>query len=139
MKTVVKLLILFPFIFISCNGNTNTLRQKSPEELKAELKLREHSNFNNYLSVQYKLDYKLFADEYAITGAVNNSASVARFKDAILTVTFYSGTDTQLKSLDFIIYKFFEPNSKTAYEIRTKAPGSTKKIGVTIKSVTPID
>jgi ribosomal protein S10 len=60
---------------------------------------------------------------------------LARFKDAVLTITFLPETGTKLKSVDFVVYKFIEPNSKTDFEIRTKMPNATKKYRVQIKTV----
>src|SRR5664280_2398534 len=100
MKTGLKLFTLISIILIgcnSCNSGTNPLRQKSPEELRQELKETEHQNFNQYLTVHYNnADYKLWTDKYQIKGYIQNTASIARFKDAILTVTFLTETDTEL-------------------------------------------
>lgn len=138
MKVLSNLLIYVSIILFSCGGNTG--RQKSPEELRQELKMTEHQNFKQYLTVETKsADYKLWTDNYSITGSINSTASLARFKDAVLTVTFLSSTDTELKSVDFVIYKFLEPNSKTDFEIKTKMPSATKKYNVQIKTVVPID
>lgn len=138
MKVLSNLLICVSIILFSCGGNT--VRQKSPEELRQELKMTEHQNFNQYLTVETKsADYKLWTNNYSITGSINSTASLARFKDAVLTVTFLSSTDTELKSVDFVIYKFLEPNSKTDFEIKTKIPSATKKYNVQIKIVVPID
>jgi hypothetical protein len=138
MKTNVKLFILISFILFSCGGNA-PLHQKSPEELRQELKTKEQTDFRNYLSVEYNLTKTFWTEEDVIKGSITNTASIARFKDIVITITFFTATDTELGSKDFVEYKFFEPNSKTAFEIKTKSPSATKKIGVTIKSAVPVD
>jgi len=138
MKTQVKLFILIPIILISCNSGT-PLRQKSPEEIRQELKIKEQTSFLNYLTVEYNLDKTFWTSEDVIKGFVANSASIARFKDVVLTVTFLTATDTELGSKDYVVYKFFEPNSRTDFEIKTKSPAATKKIGVKVKTVVPVD
>lgn len=123
----------------SCGGN-NPLRQKSPEELRQELKMTEHQNYNQYLTVQTNTaNYKLWTDNYAITGSIKSTSSLARFKDAVLTVTFLTETDTELKSVNFVVYKFIEPNATTDFEIRTKMPSATKKYNIRIKTVIPVE
>lgn len=138
MKTNVKLFILISFILFSCGGNSS-LHQKSPEELRQELKTREQTNYKDYLSVKYDLTKTFWTEEDVIKGLIANTASIARFKDIVITITFFTATDTELGSQDFVEYKFFEPNSKTAFEIKTKSPSATKKIGVTIRSAVPVD
>lgn len=138
MKSNVKLFILISFVLISCNGNT-PLHQKTAEELRQELKVKEQTNPSVYLSAEYKLDVTFWTSQDVITGFINNTASIARFKDVVLTITFLTGTDTELKSENYVIYKFCEPNSKTPFEIKTKSPSATKKIGVTVKEAIPVD
>jgi hypothetical protein len=138
MKTNVKIFILVSFLLISCGGNS-PLRLKSPEELRKELKNREQTNYKAYLSVEYKLDKTFWTSEDVIKGIIANTASIARFKDVVVTITFFTATDTELGSKDFVVYKFFEANSKTAFEVKTKSPSATKKIGVTVKSAVPVD
>lgn len=121
---------------ISCLGGPT---KKSPEQLIQELKLMEQINFNEYLTIEYTLDVTLFSGQDIIKGHIKNSASIAKFKDIVLTVTFFSETDTQLDSKDYVVYKFLEPNSQVDFEIRTKSPKATSKIGVKVKEVTLVD
>jgi hypothetical protein len=139
MKILLKGFVLFACIFSSCGGNNSIIR-KSPEELKRELKTEEHLNYGKYLIVQTnRADYKFWTDNYSIKGYINSSASLARFKDIVLKVTFKTETDTELNSIDFTLYKFIEPNSKTDFEIRTKIPSACRKYNVQIKTVVPVD
>lgn len=139
METSLKLITLLTIFLIACNSGNNPLRQKSPEELRQELKVKEQKSYMDYLTVEYKLDKAFWSGNDIITGTINNSASIARFKDVVLTITFFTGTDTELKSADYVIYKFSEPNSKTPFEIRTNSPNATKKIGVRVNRAIPID
>jgi hypothetical protein len=124
MKPYLKLFILVPFILFSCSGRSH-VRQKSPEELRFELKLSEQANPTKYLTVKYSMDFKILAGQDVINGTIFNSASIAKFKDVVLTVTNITATDTELKSDDFAVYKFVEPNTKTDFEIRTTSPAGT--------------
>jgi hypothetical protein len=138
MKTNVKLFALIMLVITSCNGNT-PLHQKTAEELRQELKVREQTNPITYLSAEYKLNVTFWTSQDVINGFINNSASIARFKDVVLTITYFTETDTELKSENFVLYKFFEPNSKTPFEIKTKSPNATKKIGVKVKEAIPVN
>jgi len=138
MKTLFYILMCFPILFLSCNGS-GSLQQKTPEQLRQELKIREQSNIQDYLLVEYNLSTTFWTGQDVITGTINNSATVAKFKDVVLTVIFFTETDTELGTKDYVIYKFFDPNSKTDFEIETDSPSATKKIGVRVKSAVPID
>ena len=137
LSTLILLVVLF-----SCGRNNNApIRQKSPEELRQDLRTTEHQNFNQYLTVHSSnsADYKVWTDKYQIKGYIQNTASIARFKDAVLTVSFLTETDTELGSSDNPLYKFIEPNSKTEFVITTRMPSATKKFNVRIKAIVPID
>lgn len=138
MKTIVKLIVIITLVLSSCNGNT-PLHQKTAEELRQELKVKEQTNPIVYLSAEYKLDVTFWTSQDVIKGFINNSASIARFKDVVLTITYFTETDTELKSENFVLYKFFEPNSKTPFEIKTKSPNATKKIEVKVKEAVPVN
>lgn len=140
MKTSLFSSLLLTIILISCNNSYNPIRQKSPEELRMELKASEQKDYNQYLSVHYdKADYKFWTDKYQIRGYIQSTASIARFKDAVLTVSFLTETDTELASSDNFLYKFIEPNSKTDFVITTRVPNATKKFNIRIKTVVPVE
>ena len=61
-------------------------RPKTAEELRAELLLREQSAPSDYLHVDGK-HWRNFVDQLVIEGDVANSATLARFKDPVLSVT----------------------------------------------------
>ncbi len=114
-----------------------TEREKTPAELRAELKRKELNNPNSYLTTTYKLKYKVFSGKDEITGKIYNSATMASYKDIKLKITYFSNTDTKLGSDDYIIYKNVRPNSHTNYVLKVKSPSATKKIGVKVIGASP--
>lgn len=107
---------------------------KTESELRQDLSTKEGRNPKNYLSVEYDLTYKVLSGEDKITGTVFNSATMATFKDVVVTVSYSSATDTRLDKKDYVIYDYVYPGSSIPFTIKTYSPQGTKKIGVTIKS-----
>lgn len=152
-------IILFIFISLqSCNSSGNSSkfsaeREKTPEELRAELKTQEESNPLQYVIVDGKMKDSIVKtreegwfhnaeygkDGSVINGVINNTASVAKFKDVILTVSYYSATNTEIKSEDHIFYEFYEPNSSKSFSVYVHAPAEMKSFGLNIKNATPVD
>jgi hypothetical protein len=119
------------------NNSNSSHRVKTESDLRNELESKEKRNPKTYLSVDYNLNYRLFSGKDEIKGTIYNSATIATFKDVILTVTYSSNTGTNLYSENFVVYDFIYPGSSTDFNIKTYSPEGTKQIGVKIKSATP--
>ena len=109
-------------------------RQKTEEELREELHQKEMKKPKDYLMVTYKLNYKVFSGKDEIIGKIYNSASMATFKDIVLTVVFSTETETELSRKDYVVYDYVYSNSDLPFSIKTYSPSGTKRIGVSIKS-----
>jgi hypothetical protein len=116
---------------------TKGYKSKTEAELREELYETEKSNPKNYLSVDYDLSYKILTGEEKITGTIYNYASIATFKDIELRVTYFSGTETEIKSETYVIYDYVHPGGSTPFIIKTYYPEGTKTIGVKVKTATP--
>jgi hypothetical protein len=66
-------------------------------------------------------DYKknLIGTKIKLHGAITNSASIATFKDAIIEVTYYSSTETELFKSTHTIYNYFPPQSTVEFNLKT--------------------
>lgn len=115
---------------------TNSSRQsvKTESELRQDLSSKEGRNPKNYLSVDYELTYKVLSGEDKITGTIYNTATMATFKDVVLTVSYSTETNTSLGKENYVIYDYVYPGSSIPFTIKTYSPQGTKKIGVNIKS-----
>lgn len=129
-------------ILTSCGGETK--RQKTPAELKAELKQQELLNPISYLDdkdVTLQPQRKkvrnagLFRDaEYAddgalIEGYIINKATLAKFKDVVVKVTFYSQTKTLIDEKSYVFYEYYEPNSTKHFSLKIDLPKAYKTFG----------
>ncbi|HLP55026.1 MAG TPA: GYF domain-containing protein [Fluviicola sp.] len=113
---------------------SNTEQPKSAEELREELYRKEMRDPENYLSVSYDIGYRLLSGKDEIKGEIYNNATMATFKDVVLTVTYSSKTGAELGSENYVIYEYVYAGSSTPFNIRTYSPSGTKQIGVSVNS-----
>lgn len=159
MKKVITILSVAILVLTSCNrsasasgsdnssfgSSSNEERPKTAEELKAELKQQEVSNPNQYLSVEGSTlkpnmvrEAGLFRDaEYdgwIVAGTIKNTATVARYKDIVLTIQLFSQTGTVIETNDYTVYEFYEPNSSKQFSFKINAPDAMEKFNVSINT-----
>ena len=107
-------------------------REKTAEELRAELYQKEKKRPMQYLSETHTLSYRVFSGKDQISGDIYNSATMATFKDIVLTLVYTTNTGTELGRENFTVYKYCYPGSSTSYLIRTHTPDGTRRIGVAV-------
>jgi hypothetical protein len=127
-------LICINLLLLSCNNNSE--RQKSPNELREDLKIEEQINPTNYLTVTASISQN---NGYKIRGNIKNTTAIAKFKDAIIVINYLSETGTIIDTQDYVIYKFFEPNSETLFEYRIQPPAGFKNFNIEIKTATAVN
>jgi len=147
------MLAVLTIIFTSCGGNYQENKPKTPEELRAELKLQELNNPLDYLDhkdVTLRPQRKkirnagLFRDaEYVddgalIEGYIINKATLAKFKDVVIKISFYSQTETLIDEETYVFYEYYEPNSKKHFSLKVYPPVAYKKFGIQIVDAKPV-
>jgi hypothetical protein len=122
------------------DNNTQTARprQKTEDELREELNNKELRKPKEYLTVSYDLTYRVFSGKDEIKGTIYNNANFASFKDVVLTVAYFSATDTEIDRETFTVYDYVYAGSSSDFVIKTYSPQGTKKIGVYIKNAVGI-
>ena len=65
-------------------------------------------------------EYK--SDGYLIKGFIKNNATLAVFKDAVVTVNFLSTTSSIMNTKTFTIYQFYAPHSSVQFEYKIDPP-----------------
>ena len=116
------------------SNSSNSEQPKSAEELREELYSKEMRDPENYLSVSYDLSYKLISGKDEIKGVIYNSATMATFKDVVLTVTYSSKTGAELGSENYVIYDYVYAGTSTSFNLKVYSPSGTKQIGVSVQS-----
>ena len=73
-------------------------------------------------------------DGWLLEGTLYCNSTIAKFKDAVILVKFYSETQTEIGSSEYPIYKFFNPNSQTAFECKIYPPEGFKEFNAVLKT-----
>src|SRR6185436_19592545 len=61
-------------------------------------------------------------DGVIISGTITNSATLARYKDIVFKVSFYSQTKTLIDENSYVRYEYYEPNSSKKFTLRVETP-----------------
>lgn len=141
-------LILFCILMSTIINCKDSIRQKTPAELKMELQKQESSNPLQYLELENVTIQRnkikeagLFShakyDGYLITGQVKNAATIAKYKDIRIRVELYSKTRTVIDNQTYVIYEYYEPNSAKDFSIKIDAPNAMKNFGAFVVGATP--
>ncbi|GAB3730729.1 hypothetical protein GCM10027594_12740 [Hymenobacter agri] len=138
---------LLAVLFTSCSnansydGNSYTTveaaRPKTAEELRAELLQREESAPTEFLQVN-GTHHRNLIDQLVLEGDITSQATLARFKDPVLSVTWYSQTETELSTHEYPIYEIVQPQGTTHYKLKTNAPSEVATVSIGISDATPI-
>lgn len=146
MKSVFYLLMAVSvYSMVSCGSSSQEAAPKSPEELKLELILQESAEPLTYVSAEeVTMNRNLVReagvfrdaeyDGWIMSGTIKNSATLAKFKDVVLTVQFLSATESVIQEVDHAIYEYFEPGSTKPFSVKLYPPDAMDKFHVQVKS-----
>jgi hypothetical protein len=89
-------------------------KEETYEEKVERILKMEQSQPTKFLNATGTYRENLLGDKIKISCTIENNATSASYKDAVVRVTFFSKTKTILGSEDFTVYEVFNPqNSKT--------------------------
>lgn len=141
---------IIAFIFFANNNNSsnnsvnNSLFsspqtiEKTPEELRQELLLKEQQSPSEYITHK-GVWRENFWGLKVLEGTLSNSATMANFKDIVLTVTWLTKTETELKTENYTIYEYVQAGKSINYKLKVNAPSATAGVRIGIDSATPVD
>lgn len=154
------IIIIISICISSCNNGSNTYESesyetpKSPEELKAELLAQEEDSPESYIStsnVTLQPQKKkirnagLFRDaEYAPDGAIIegnfvSTATLAKYKDMKVKISYYSQTKTVIEEKHYVLYHYLDPNSTKHFSMRIdRLPQAYDGFGFEVIGATPV-
>ena len=133
-------------LIAACNSNNPTLdasvsepavMEKSPEELKRELKDIEFGSPLEYLSTTGTYRQTLFGNKMKVDLKIKNTATIASYKDVVIHFTYYSKTETEISSYDHTIYEIFPPGTTKEFEIKIDNYADVKTINWSISEAIP--
>jgi len=133
-KKIFSILLSFLFILSSCgsgdSGNTYEEKVMSVEEI-------ERSQPTNFLTAGGNYNENFWGDKIKVHGTIKNTATVATYKDAVVEVTYYSKTKSEITSERYTIYDYFPPHSEKQFELKITNYEGTNSIGWDVVNATP--
>ena len=146
MKKPLPLLAIFAALFIiSCHSNdylspaavVEPVREKTVEEIKAELAQKERLTPSEYLKATGTFR-KNFYGETVIEGRVDNTATMANFKDIVIEADFLAASGTSLSTKEFTRYEAVGHGYGVTFKFKTFAPDQTRSVAVRVVSAIPV-
>jgi hypothetical protein len=148
---IVLLLLIFlfgGFLLVANNsGQGNSLfneslykqlaSPKTAAELRAELLEKEQSSPSEYLDASGKY-WRNWIDQLVVEGTITNNASIAAFKDPVISVEWYSKTGTLIGEESYRLYEYVKPGREVHYKFKMKAPAAVKSVSIGVTDATPM-
>lgn len=131
-KLVFTLLIVVVVIGIVAaliSNETNSYSGDSYQEKVMTVEEIEKSAPTNFLSADGTYRENFWGDKLKVSCVLTNKATVATYKDAIVRVTYYSKTKTELGTKDYTIYEMFPPHSERTIELKIENFKNVHSIG----------
>jgi hypothetical protein len=132
MKTISSFLLSFLLLFItSCHPgqSSSQANQESYQEKVMSVQEVEASQPVNFLTADGTYNSNFWGDKLRVHGKITNRATVATYKDAVVRITYYSKTKTELGAKEYTIYDFFPPNSVKNFELKIENYKDVNSIG----------
>lgn len=108
--------------------STNTDSQTYQEKVMTVEEI-ERSQPTNFLTADGNYNRNFWGNKIKVHGKIKNNATVASYKDAVVRVTYYSKTKTELGSKEFTIYDIFPPHSEVMFELKIENYKDVNTIG----------
>ena len=115
-------------VFKSGNGSATTVSQTYQEKVMTVEEI-ERSQPTNFLTAEGNYNENFWGDKIKVHGVIKNKATVATYKDAVVRITYYSKTKTEIGSKDYTIYDIFPPHSEVKFELKINNYKDVKTIG----------
>jgi hypothetical protein len=132
MKKIIPALLLLSFGFAACNSNDKTAKAKDKyEKTKETLGDTEKKDPKQFLSVEGH-DRKNLLRQTVIKGTITNHATVAKFKDVDVEISFFSKTGALLLRDHEVIYETIAPGGSQDFKTKIKAPVGTDSLSLKI-------
>jgi hypothetical protein len=133
LKSAYIFALLFSLTACGQSGDSSTsITEESYNQKVISVEETELSQPTTFLKADGNYNKNLIGTKIKLHGTITNSASVATFKDAVVQITFYSATQTELFNKNYTIYNYFPPHSTVEFELKTENYKDVESIGVAV-------
>lgn len=137
MKKVFYAISLLIISILACGRSEDSSKLQTEESYNQKVLSVEETELSqpsSFLRAIGNYNKNLLGTKIKVHGTITNSASVATFKDAIVQVTYYSATQTELFNQEYTVYEFFPPNSTVEFDLKIENYKDVESIGLTVIS-----
>jgi ABC-type Fe3+-hydroxamate transport system substrate-binding protein len=134
MKKIIPGLIMATVFFAACSSNEKSAEEKAKdkyEQTKESMEQTEKKNPKRFLMVEGH-DKRNLLGQTVIKGTITNKATVAKFKDVDVELTFFSKTGVLLEKDHEVVYETIAPGSSTNFKTKYFAPKGTDSVAMKI-------
>lgn len=124
-------------LFYSINYSGGYGLDDSYEEKVMTIEEIERSQPTNFLSAEGTYKQNFWGDKIKVNCVITNRATVATYKDAVVRITYYTKTNTEIGSKDYSIYEVFPPNSTKTIELKIDNYKDVNSIGWAVIRASP--
>jgi sporulation protein YlmC with PRC-barrel domain len=103
--------------FTNCNTNVHN---GNYHDTVIALEDYEISTITKFLSADGDCHTNFWENKFILDCNIKNSAKISAFKDVVIKVTYFSSTNSIIKTENFTIYKVFVPQSVTKTKLEIK-------------------
>jgi hypothetical protein len=131
---IILLVLVVGGLFVANNMNSNSgggygTGGDTYQEKVMTVEEIERSQPTNFLTADGNYNESFWGDKIKVHGVIKNTATVASYKDAVVRVTYYSKTKTELGSKEYTIYDNFPPHSEVKFELKIENYKDVNSIG----------
>ena len=133
MKKLIAVILLCTGLY-GCKNNDKKEKKfdtKSYEEVKETLADKEKNNPAKFLSVENR-DRKNLIGQTVVIGHMTNHATVCRYKDIEIKLSFFSKTGAKLDEGIETVYENIGPGKTVKFKTRYFAPKGTDSVAVVV-------
>jgi hypothetical protein len=115
-------------LLASCNSNSSSGSDSYPQKAMSAEKI-ERSKATNFLKADEICMGNFFGDTINIHGVIKNNSTNTSYRDAVVKITYYSYTKTELGSKEYAIHEVFPADSEVRVELKVDYHKDVKTIG----------
>ena len=97
----------------------------------------ERSQPTNFLSAAGTYNTNFWGTKFKVHMIITNKATVATYKDAVVRITYFSKTQTELGHEDHTVYELFPPHSTVTMDLKIDAYKNVSSLNWDVISATP--
>jgi hypothetical protein len=134
-KRIAITLAAIAFSISSCDKPVNQ-KPDFAEDMNYESLVQEKDSPLLFMDVEAKIFNEIAETKKPtnfLYGTISNTAMNTKFKDVVLLVKYYSSSNDLIETAEFVVYKFFEPNTRTKFELNVHPPDAMQTFDIEVK------